>query len=119
MKDEIKEEKKDEKLERKKLKRRERAEKRQHKHMGISLRWFVTFLIIVLCAGIMLVYSLMSSRLYVQRYQEQLEKNVMAQAEYLKNNLLENHMTSIQCGRWGQFIFCLLQCGCDFGMSGR
>ena len=93
MKDEIKEEKKDEKLERKKLKRRERAEKRQHKHMGISLRWFVTFLIIVLCAGIMLVYSLMSSRLYVQRYQEQLEKNVMAQAEYLKNNLLENHMT--------------------------
>ena len=61
--------------------------------MGISLRWFVTFLIIVLCAGIMLVYSLMSSRLYVQRYQEQLEKNVMAQAEYLKNNLLENHMT--------------------------
>ena len=54
MKDEIKEEKKDEKLERKKLKRRERAEKRQHKHMGISLRWFVTFLIIVLCAGIML-----------------------------------------------------------------
>ena len=68
------EEKKDEKLERKKLKRRERAEKRQHKHMGISLRWFVTFLIIVLCAGIMLVYSLMSSRLYVQRYQEQLEK---------------------------------------------
>lgn len=93
MKDEIKEEKKDEKLERKKLKRRERAEKRQHKHMGISLRWFVTFLIIVLCAGIMLVYSLMSSRLYVQRYQEQLKKNVMAQAEYLKNNLLENHMT--------------------------
>ena len=93
MKDEIKEEKKDEKLERKKLKRRERAEKRQHNHMGISLRWFVTFLIIVLCAGIMLVYSLMSSRLYVQRYQEQLEKNVMAQAEYLKNNLLENHMT--------------------------
>lgn len=66
--------KKDEKLERKKLKRRERAEKRQHKHMGISLRWFVTFLIIVLCAGIMLVYSLMSSRLYVQRYQEQLKK---------------------------------------------
>ena len=93
MKNEIKEEKKDEKLERKKLKRRERAEKRQHKHMGISLRWFVTFLIIVLCAGIMLVYSLMSSRLYVQRYQEQLKKNVMAQAEYLKNNLLENHMT--------------------------
>ena len=61
--------------------------------MAISLRWFVTFLIIVLSAGIMLVYSLMSSRLYVQRYQEQLEKNVMAQAEYLKNNLLENHMT--------------------------
>ena len=39
------------------------------------------------------MYSLMSSRLYVQRYQEQLVKNVMAQAEYLKNNLLENHMT--------------------------
>ena len=78
MKDEIKEEKKDEKLERKKLKRRNGRRSASINIWASASRWFVTFLIIVLCAGIMLVYSLMSSRLYVQRYQEQLKKNVMA-----------------------------------------
>lgn len=93
MKNTEKESSKNEKIEKKKIKQRERAEKRQHQHMGISLRWFVTVLVIVLCAAIMLVYSVLSSRLYVQRYQEQLEKNVMSQAEYIKNNLMENQMS--------------------------
>lgn len=81
------------KKEKKRLKKREQAEKRQHKHMGISLRGFVTSLVIFLCAGIMLVYSYVSNHLYMQRYQEQLEKNVISQAEYLKNSLLENQMS--------------------------
>lgn len=85
-----------EKVERKKLKNRERAEKREHHHVGISLRWFVTILVIALCAGIMLVYSVLSSHLYMQRYQEQLEKNVISQAEYIKNNLVENQMSLTQ-----------------------
>ena len=57
MKNTEKESPKNEKIEKKKIKQRERAEKRQHQHMGISLRWFVTVLVIVLCAAIMLVYS--------------------------------------------------------------
>lgn len=84
---------KNKKLEKKRIKHRERAEKKEHRHIGISLRGFVTILVIALCAGIMLVYSLLSSRFYVQRYQEQLEKNVMSQAEYIKTNLIENKMS--------------------------
>mgnify|MGYP004477652741 FL=1 len=70
----------EQKKEKKKLKKREQAEKKEHKHMGISLRSFVTVWIVFLCAGVLLAYSLLSSRLYKQRYQEQLEKNVISQA---------------------------------------
>lgn len=77
----------------KKLKRREHAEKRERKMVGISLRGFVTVLIIVLCAGIMIIYSALSNRLYMQRYQDQLEKNVISQTAYLKNNLEANHLS--------------------------
>lgn len=82
-----------EKNEKKQLKKREQAEKKQHKYRGISLRLFVTLLIVILCAGIMLVYSFLSGRLYIKRYQEQMEKNVISQAEYLKNLLRDNNMS--------------------------
>lgn len=83
----------EQKNEKKKLKKREQAEKKEHKHMGISLRGFVTVWIVFLCAGVLLAYSLLSSRLYKQRYQEQLEKNVISQAAYLEKNLSENDMS--------------------------
>ena len=83
----------EQKKEKKKLKKREQAEKKEHKHMGISLRSFVTVWIVFLCAGVLLAYSLLSSRLYKQRYQEQLEKNVISQAAYLEKNLSENDMS--------------------------
>ncbi len=82
-----------EKNEKKQLKKREQAEKKQHKYMGISLRGFVTFLIILLCAGIMIVYSFLSGRLFIKRYQEQVENNASSQSEYLKNLLKENGMS--------------------------
>ncbi|MGN0389366.1 MAG: sensor histidine kinase [Wujia sp.] len=82
-----------EKNEKKQLKKREQAEKKQHKYNGISLRSFVTFLIIVLCAGIMIAYSFLSGRLYIKRYQEQMENNVISQSEYVKNLLKENNMS--------------------------
>ena len=84
---------KKEKIEKKQLKKRERAERKQHKYRGISLRLFVTVMIILLCAGIMMAYSFLSGRLYIKRYQEQMEKNVISQSEYLKNLLRENHMS--------------------------
>ena len=77
MKEETQSPAKEQKREIKKLKRREHAEKRERKMMGISLRGFVTVLIIVLCAGIMIIYSALSNRLYMQRYQDQHEKIVL------------------------------------------
>ena len=93
MKEETQSPAKEQKREIKKLKRREHAEKRERKMVGISLRGFVTVLIIVLCAGIMIIYSALSNRLYMQRYQDQLETNVISQTAYLKNNLEANHLS--------------------------
>lgn len=93
MKEETQSPAKEQKREIKKLKKREHAEKRERKTVGISLHGFVTVLIIVLCAGIMIIYSVLSNRLYMQRYQDQLEKNVISQTAYLKNNLEANHLS--------------------------
>lgn len=77
----------------KKMKQREQAEKGNTWHVGISLQSFVTISVMILCAGILVSYAFLSGRLYRQRYQEQIEKNVISQAEYLKQNLADNAMS--------------------------
>lgn len=64
--------------------------------MQISLRVFVTTLIIVMSALVMLVYSVFSADLYHDHYTEELKKDISLECNILANNLLGNdfHISS-------------------------
>lgn len=67
--------------------------KREKKRMGISLRVFIIVHVMIVCAIVMILYSFMSKRVYMNRYQEQLESNVVAQCNSLAFDLKRNQMS--------------------------
>lgn len=67
--------------------------KREKKRMGISLRVFIIVHVMIVCAIVMILYSFMSKRVYMNRYQEQLESNVVAQCNSLAFDLKNNQMS--------------------------
>ncbi|MGN0367144.1 MAG: ATP-binding protein [Wujia sp.] len=72
---------------------RRKKERREHRAWGISLRAFVMFFVIALCAGIMIVYTAITNQLFVERYREQLSSNLVSQAESLQKYLQANSMS--------------------------
>lgn len=64
--------------------------------MQISLRAFVTILIIVLSALVLLIYSAFSADLYHDHYTGELKEDIRLECDILANNLLKNdfHISS-------------------------
>lgn len=67
-------------------------EKRLKRIRGLqmSLRAFVTILVILLSGTILIVYSYLSSKLHYERYMESLMQNISTECKVLSGNLIEN-----------------------------
>lgn len=58
--------------------------------LQMSLRAFVTILVILLSGTILIVYSYLSSKLHYERYMESLMQNISTECKVLSGNLIEN-----------------------------
>ncbi len=58
--------------------------------LNISLRAFISVTISLLCAAILIFYAFISSRMYRDRYEDELKHDMKLQCEILSYNILEN-----------------------------
>ncbi len=58
--------------------------------LQMSLRAFVTILVILLSAAVLIIYSHVSSKLNYEKYRESLEQDIRTECKMLSRNLIEN-----------------------------
>lgn len=59
----------------------------------ISLRVFITLIVIILSGAILLIYSFVSSKMYYSKHKEELIENISLQCDILANNLKNNEFS--------------------------
>lgn len=58
--------------------------------LNISLRFFITVTIALLCGAILVIYAFISSKMYQDRYRDEIEQDMRLQCEMLSYNMLNN-----------------------------